>query len=242
MSPTTGTPSIERPCLRWSSSTMTTGTRSASWWRRISRTIVAPASPAPTMATRVADRVSGGGGAAAPQPALEPDGAHHHRGDERAEQRHRAWHRQGPGRVDQEDDGPGRGAGEDDAPRLGDAGVLPDLAVQPPRQVGAELHEDDDREEREQPVLVLRRDVAVEPNGQQHQERACDEHHVNEREREVAAQSAHEPSPNCPAHRFSPQLAHERARNLSFERARDTLIQFSAVRSFSLSAHLVVPA
>ena len=58
MSPTTGTPSIERPCLRGSSSTMTTGTRSASLGRRISRTIVAPASPAPTTATRVADRVS----------------------------------------------------------------------------------------------------------------------------------------------------------------------------------------
>ena len=60
MSPTTGTPSIERPCLRASSSTMTTGTRSDSPRRRISRTIVAPASPAPTTATRVADRVSDG--------------------------------------------------------------------------------------------------------------------------------------------------------------------------------------
>ena len=38
---------------------MATGMRSVSVWRRISRTMVAPASPAPTMATRVAAVVSG---------------------------------------------------------------------------------------------------------------------------------------------------------------------------------------
>ena len=244
MSPTTGTPSIERPCLRGSSSTMTTGTRSASRRRRISRTIVAPASPAPTTATRVADRVSDGGAAAASQPALEADGAHHHRGDERAEQRDRAGHRQGPGRVDQEDDGPGRRAGEHDAPRLGHAGVLPDLAVQPPRQVGAELHEDDDRAGTRTAafwycdgMLPLNRTASSTRN------EPATSMTSTSASGQVAAQSAHEPSPTLSRSSvFSPSSRAERAQPVILDAPSDAPIQFSAVRSCSLSAHLVVPA
>ena len=50
--PTTGTPSMERPWARVSSSNTATGTRPAPGLRSISRMAAAPASRLPTMATR----------------------------------------------------------------------------------------------------------------------------------------------------------------------------------------------
>ena len=145
------------------------------------------------------------------QAALEAGRAHDHRGDESAEQRHRARHREGPRRVDEEDERAGRGAGEHDAPGLRHAGVLPDLAVEAPREVRAQVHQDDHREEREQSRLVLGGDVAVEPHRQQHEERPRHQHDVDQRQGEIAADAPDEPPLIAPGHLRIPNLARPNA-------------------------------
>ena len=241
MSPTTGTPSIERPCLRWSSSTMTTGTRSASSWRRISRTIVAPASPAPTMATRVADRVSGAA-------ALR--------------RRSRPWNRTAPIIIvatNAPSSATERGTGR---ARVGLTRKMIAPAEAPAntmRRASATLACFQ--------IWPYRPHARLAPSCT----RMMTGRKVNSRFwycdgmlplNRTASSTRNEPATSITSTSASgrslrsrltsrrrivpligsPQLARTSARNLSFDPPRDTPIQFSAVRSFSPSAHLVVPA
>ena len=142
--PTTGTPTMERPWARLSSSNTATGTRPAPGLRSISRMAAAPASRLPTTATRRPTRLAPRCQANSrewkrrtPMPIGGEHASHHDDGDrdvlESVPLAHRVQHHQ---------DAHHHGGRQDQLAGLLNAGVAPHPAVQPEDVVG---HQRDDQ-------------------------------------------------------------------------------------------------